>query len=540
MGVVGRLDQYASMLAAEFDDYSMSENLFLYSEQYDQSSWINQNSFETINAITSPDGLITAEKLIGNNGQTGRQSIYQTVSVISGTTYIFSVFLKQAERRYATIWFDNASITEGAFYGANNYIDLQTGTIANSQTQTRIVAYPNGWYRCYVTATPSFTGSLNLNTSIGTPNNAADGAGTITYQYTGDGVSGFYILGSQFERGTLTDYTPTTTTAISRILPATTNTNITGLGTYYSSGFDENVGFTTFLSANVFAPYDLVYDEFGGTLFGVGQGRYMRQSTDKSVIVYNEIDEVSDFRDIVRTGLILDLDAGMNASFNNTGTAWNDLSGGVTNFTLTNPTYYSYSSSNNGSILFTRTTSPTPEDGGYATTTTTGNLSALTYLHNDHTTEVWFKSNNRNPTNYDATETASALVVYFGFHSMFYYDATSFTYSIWGKDGSNANANYGLSFADASVGTWNQIVARRSGTELKLYLNGVLKNTGTINVLGTGTASSNTLRLAAANPSGLYSWHSNVNIASLKMYNKALTDNEISQNFNALKHRFGL
>jgi hypothetical protein len=249
---------------------------------------------------------------------------------------------------------------------------------------------------------------------------------------------------------------------------------------------------------------------------------------------------VSDFRDIVRTGLILDLDAGMNASFNNTGTAWNDLSGGVTNFTLTNPTYYSYSSSNNGSILFTRTTSPTPEDGGYATTTTTGNLSALTYLHNDHTTEVWFKSNNRNPTNYDATETASALVVYYGYHSMFYYDATSFTYSIWGKDGSNANAGYGLSFADASVGTWNQIVARRSGTELKLYLNGVLKNTGTINVLGTGTASSNTLRLAAANPSGLYSWHSNVNIASLKMYNKALTDNEISQNFNALRNRFGL
>jgi hypothetical protein len=50
---------------------------------------------------------------------------------------------------------------------------------------------------------------------------------------------------------------------------------------------------TPIMSANVFPPYDPVYDEFGGTLFGPGQGRYMRQNTDKSVIVYNEIDEIT-------------------------------------------------------------------------------------------------------------------------------------------------------------------------------------------------------------------------------------------------------
>ena len=68
--------------------------------------------------------------------------------------------------------------------------------------------------------------------------------------------------------------------------------SITGLGTYYATEFSENVGIETTITANVFAPYDLVYDEFGGTLFGAGQGRYMRQNTDKSVIVYNEIDEI--------------------------------------------------------------------------------------------------------------------------------------------------------------------------------------------------------------------------------------------------------
>jgi len=71
------------------------------------------------------------------------------------------------------------------------------------------------------------------------------------------------------------------------------NVGITGFGTYYASEFSENVGIETTLTANVFPPYDSVYDEFGGTLFGSGQGRYMRQYTDKTVIVYNEIDEVT-------------------------------------------------------------------------------------------------------------------------------------------------------------------------------------------------------------------------------------------------------
>ena len=73
--------------------------------------------------------------------------------------------------------------------------------------------------------------------------------------------------------------------------------SITGLGTYYASEFFENVGIATTMTANIFPPYDLVYDEFGGTLFGAGQGRYMRQYTDKSVIVYNEIDEITMFND---------------------------------------------------------------------------------------------------------------------------------------------------------------------------------------------------------------------------------------------------
>jgi hypothetical protein len=204
--------------------YDNDENLFLYSEQYDQLVWVNQASSETINTTEtlSPDGTYNATKLFGNNGATTRQSIYQAVSVTSGITYTFSVFLKQGQRRYATIWFDSANVSQGAFRGAGSIIDLQTGTLATGN-ETIIVPYSNGWYRCYVIATPTATQSMNFNLSVGGPNNN-NGA---PYDATGDGSSGLYIGRSQFERGILTDYTPTTTTAKNR---GTTLTDLSGNG----------------------------------------------------------------------------------------------------------------------------------------------------------------------------------------------------------------------------------------------------------------------------------------------------------------------
>lgn len=68
---------------------------------------------------------------------------------------------------------------------------------------------------------------------------------------------------------------------------------VSGLGTYTALEFKENIGITTTLRANVFAPYNLVYDEFAGVLYGPGQGTFMRQELTGNVIVYNEIDEIT-------------------------------------------------------------------------------------------------------------------------------------------------------------------------------------------------------------------------------------------------------
>jgi hypothetical protein len=303
MGVVGRLDQYASMLAWEFDDYSMSENLLTYSEQFDNASWAKNNYNVTANATTAPDGTLTADKLIAINASTFHD-LYKTPA-LGSNTYTLSIFAKAAEQSFIRLRIDDSSISRLAMF------DLTTGSVSSSSnvTSPTITSYPNGWYRCSITV------STNI---INVVFNGFPTSSNVTY--SGDGVSGVFIWGAQFEYGSVaTDYTPTTTTAISRVLPATTNTNITGLGTYYSSGFDENVGFTTFLSANIFAPYDLVYDEFGGTLFGAGQGRYMRQNTDKSVIVYNEIDEVSFMGEL--TPSTRSVDEGSTVTFNLTNSA---------------------------------------------------------------------------------------------------------------------------------------------------------------------------------------------------------------------------
>jgi hypothetical protein len=48
---------------------------------------------------------------------------------------------------------------------------------------------------------------------------------------------------------------------------------------------------TTRLTLNTYPAYDPVSDEFGGTLYGPGKGTYVRQKSDQSLIVYNEINE---------------------------------------------------------------------------------------------------------------------------------------------------------------------------------------------------------------------------------------------------------
>lgn len=219
-----------------------NKNLFDNTSSYDLSgSWTKVQTTVTADAATAPDNSSRADKLIGVNGITTRKSIYQGVTLYAGRTYTYSVYLKQAGFTKATIWFDSANITEAAYVGSGSLIDLTNGTRGGSQTT--VVDAGNGWYRCYVTGTPTATGVYNLQVSLGD----ANGVGTAT----GDGVSGVYIWGGQIELGsTPTTYRETNYSASTTQIDysPTNNSGIYSASSYLNYPLYNPAGYLTFNS----------------------------------------------------------------------------------------------------------------------------------------------------------------------------------------------------------------------------------------------------------------------------------------------------
>jgi hypothetical protein len=251
---------------------------------------------------------------------------------------------------------------------------------------------------------------------------------------------------------------------------------------------------------------------------------------------------------IITDNLALLIDFGNIKSYSGSGTNVNDLVGS-TNFTLVNPSYYSYDGTSM-SLDIDRTNYPTAETGGYIEKVgTTGGLTALNYLHNDHTTEIWFKADNRDPYDPSNTsgqyETNSGLVLFNGFHSGWYFSTSAYAYSIWGNDGTSNQVD-SWNFSDTEEGVWTQLVAVRNGSNIKLYKNGIEKLTDTINAsllaANVSTPSANNIRIGTATgyTPGSFTWFSDITFSNLRMYKKALTASEIEQNFNALRGRFSI
>ena len=507
MGIVGRLDQYASMLAGEFDDYSMSENLVLKSSQIGASPDYSSGGIVGLNttATTAPNGFNEAT-FLDNNGNTNNYVFGSAPSgLTTNTTYTYSIHIKQATKPDFTITIDENGFGGKRYQSTFTYSTetITTGItgLANDGVLvgSSYIKYPNNWYKLsltFTTSTVSVGGFVDMINRFG----AVSGSN--------------YVWGRQLERGsTATDYTPTTTTAKTRVLSSTTNTNITGLSTYFSSGFSENVGAATTLVANVFPPYDLVYDDFGGTLFGAGQGRYMRQNTDKSVIVYNEIDEVSDFRDIVRTGLVLDLDAAQPLSYKGTGTTWNDLSGIGNNVSLIgSPTF---NSSNGGSIVFNGSNYGSGTSGSSFQFTSDFSVDGWIYPTTISATHVVFDTRvGGAPTTGIAIyiNSSSQLVLY------------------------NGTTLYITSSTTLPINNWYHFCISRIGSTTTMYVNS--SSVGSTNTLPTSLTDGNCF-IARTNEAAINYFIGR--ISSIRSYkNKGLTLTEVLQNYNALKHRFGL
>jgi hypothetical protein len=204
-----------------------------------------------------------------------------------------------------------------------------------------------------------------------------------------------------------------------------------------------------------------------------------------------------------------------------------------------------FSTINEDFITFDRTTAP--KHGGLAFATGTGALTSQNFLYNDFTWEVWFRINDRNPEN-SANESWSALALYRGWHSGFFYTATSMRFNMVDNTGPTqviaCSWTVGASGAQINQGSWYQIVVTRNGNVFTPYINGVNVGTGSTRAYTAFPSVSNDLQIgAAANVAagvGDFIYYSKSSIANMKMYNRALSASEVMQNFQALRGRFGI
>lgn len=199
-------------------------NLTNYSEQFDNAYWTKTNSTVLSNLVVAPDGTTTADKL-RSNLITARISIQRALPATAGVKNTFSLYVKAGEWSRVAIFHDGPNFTEGPYYGSSSYINLLTGNSTNASI-IKSTSVGNGWYRIETSATPTTSTHIisivPLNTS-----------GSDVNAVPGDGVSGIYIWGAQFEVGSApTIYIPTTTAAnslydLDEFIPMVANTSYT-------------------------------------------------------------------------------------------------------------------------------------------------------------------------------------------------------------------------------------------------------------------------------------------------------------------------
>jgi hypothetical protein len=222
----------------------------------------------------------------------------------------------------------------------------------------------------------------------------------------------------------------------------------------------------------------------------------------------------TNFENIVTSGLVLNLDAGWYNSYSGT-TTWFDRSGSGNHVTLRNgPTF---DSSSQGSISFDGTDDYAGND---SPTLPTGNvtITICAWINVQTTSNTWqgiVGWGNR-------TTSQSALL-----------DMNNgrLAFSTWGGVGSEDL----ISTYNVPLKTWKFIVGSINNKNIKLYADGIKVLDASIT--STPNVASTALRIATTDYPGRLL---NTKVASVQIYNKELTDQEILQNYNAQKSRFGI
>ena len=233
---------------------------------------------------------------------------------------------------------------------------------------------------------------------------------------------------------------------------------------------------------------------------------------------------------IVTDGLVLYLDAANTKSYVSGSTTWNDISRLGNNGTLVNgPTF---DSTRGGGIVFDGT-------NDYVEC---GNMSSLILSNNQFTINCWllmtgtargdfFNIKNFNPLQDDIglfIDTDNKLYVYIKVQNVI--------------SNSSPGSRASVSTATLIRNTLYNICCIKDSTQkIVIYINGALDNNTYSSTTNTATVATSSVwvgsnRTDATTPA--VPWAGN--IYNISAYNRALTAQEVLQNYNATKTRFGL
>jgi hypothetical protein len=238
----------------------------------------------------------------------------------------------------------------------------------------------------------------------------------------------------------------------------------------------------------------------------------------------------------IKDSLILYLDAANTNSYPGSGTTWKDLSSTVANGTLTNGAVYS--NTNAGTISL----------DGVDDYVNIGNKISLLAPTLPLTTEIWIYINNNSPNSgcISLDSRGPSISTYYGINLSFVNTTNTVLFGISYGDGIGNNdpthRQTAGTAANFVTNTWYHVVGivENAIANSKIYVNGVSQ---ALTTSGTGGALAWSGGLGTGRVGG--NWGPGTptmagRIAVAKVYRRALTQAEVTQNYNALKGRFGL
>lgn len=220
---------------------------------------------------------------------------------------------------------------------------------------------------------------------------------------------------------------------------------------------------------------------------------------------------------IATDGLVLCLDAANPRSYPLSGTSWNDLSGNENHGTLINgPTF---SNENGGSIVF---------DGSNDYINQPSPLLNLT----DFSFSAWING--------------SGIIFGSGVEETWprywFFQQSGFTFRPTQVIGNGIN--YTISIPSPITSQWNMVSYVRSSSTMYAYQNGILVSTYSSFPTNALITYANWGQFIGKVKRDFNQYTSELfftgNIAQVSIYNKALSANEVRQNFNATRGRYGI